>query len=239
MARPSLEERVTRAAEAALAEQGFVSPFDIVCRLGWLDVNNERYWRLGQIECLEHALQIGPAKRTTAMHLLRDWAQARGLRPTEVPYLARSRDRRELRFSAGGEAEAERAYRTHWIRPDMPEARKERLVRERSAAPDLVVVSPLGSWTCGRCGAEDGDLLLMQDDAPHCMACVRLDHLVFLPAGDAGLTRRAKAASELTAVVVRWSRTRKRYERQGLLVEADALQGALSAAGAPASGTPR
>jgi hypothetical protein len=64
----------------------------------------------------------------------------------------------------------------------------------------------------------------MQDDEPHCMRCVQLDHLVFLAAGDARRTRRARRASTLTAVVVRFSRTRKRYERQGLLVEPEALQ---------------
>ena len=51
-----------------------------------------------------------------------------------------------------------------------------------------------------------------------------MDHLVFLPSGEAALTRRAKKASGLSAVVVRWSRTRKRYERQGLLVEVAALE---------------
>ncbi|MEQ0599595.1 DUF2293 domain-containing protein, partial [Mycobacterium tuberculosis] len=54
--------------------------------------------------------------------------------------------------------------------------------------------------------------------------CADLGHLVFLPSGDAALTRRAKRASRLSAVVVRWSRARKRYERQGILVEAEALE---------------
>jgi hypothetical protein len=49
---------------------------------------------------------------------------------------------------------------------------------------------------------------------------------VFLPAGDAALSRRARQASRLSAVVVRFSRTRKRYERQGLLVEEAALESA-------------
>jgi hypothetical protein len=54
-----------------------------------------------------------------------------------------------------------------------------------------------------------------------------MDHLVLLPSGgDAGLTRRARKASTLSAVVVRWSRTRQRYERQGLLVEPAALKAA-------------
>jgi hypothetical protein len=49
------------------------------------------------------------------------------------------------------------------------------------------------------------------------------NHLVFLPAFDATRTRRAHKASSLMAVVVRSSMTRKRYERQGLLVEPAAL----------------
>jgi hypothetical protein len=60
------------------------------------------------------------------------------------------------------------------------------------------------------------------------MTCAELDHLVFLPAGDAALTRRAKRGSELSAVVVRFSRSRRRYERQGVLVEPDALERAQS-----------
>jgi hypothetical protein len=51
-----------------------------------------------------------------------------------------------------------------------------------------------------------------------------LDHLVFLPTGDAALTRRARKHSTLAAVVLKWSRARKRYERQGLLVETQGLE---------------
>lgn len=46
---------------------------------------------------------------------------------------------------------------------------------------------------------------------------------IFQPA-DAALTRRATRYSEHTAVVVRLSRSRGRYERQGILVEKPALE---------------
>lgn len=69
-----------------------------------------------------------------------------------------------------------------------------------------------------RCGATC-DLLMMEHEGPACLGCVGLADLTFLPAGDALLTRRAKAKSARSAVVVRFSRSRKRYERQGLLVE--------------------
>jgi hypothetical protein len=87
---------------------------------------------------------------------------------------------------------------------------------------ELVVVSAIRAWTCAACGAE-GDLLKMEDAGPMCLTCADLDHLVYLPRGDAALTRRARKHSRLSAVVVRFSRSRKRYERQGVLVEAAAL----------------
>ena len=63
----------------------------------------------------------------------------------------------------------------------------------------------------------------MDHGAPLCLRCAELDHLVFLASGDAALTRRARRASRLSAVVVRFSRARGRYERQGVLVEEQAL----------------
>jgi len=60
------------------------------------------------------------------------------------------------------------------------------------------------------------------------MQCCEFDDLVFLSAGNAKLTRRAKQYSQKYAVVVKFSRARKRYERQGLLVEEKALQQAES-----------
>ncbi|MCP4146176.1 MAG: DUF2293 domain-containing protein [bacterium] len=57
-----------------------------------------------------------------------------------------------------------------------------------------------------------------------CLSCADLDHLVFLPSGDAALTRRSRKYSTLSAIVLKFSRARKRYERQGLLVEEVALE---------------
>jgi predicted CXXCH cytochrome family protein len=66
-------------------------------------------------------------------------------------------------------------------------------------------------------------VVLAEPQKALCLACGELDHLVFLPSGDAAVTRRAKKYSSLFAVVLRWSRARRRYERQGLLVEEEAL----------------
>jgi len=93
---------------------------------------------------------------------------------------------------------------------------------QQESSPGLVIIQPIRDWACAECGGT-GDLLRMDDAGPLCLTCADLDHLVFLPAGDAALTRRATKASSLSAVVVRWSRARKRYERQGVMVEDPAL----------------
>lgn len=101
-------------------------------------------------------------------------------------------------------------------------AKAEQAAKRGDKAQDLVVISPLKSWTCAECSGT-GDLLTMDDAGPLCLSCADLGRLVYLPAGDAALTRRAKRASVLSAVVVRFSRSRRRYERQGVLVEEEAL----------------
>lgn len=64
----------------------------------------------------------------------------------------------------------------------------------------------------------------MEGERPLCLTCADLDHLVYLQRGDTALTRRARKHSTLSAVVVRFSRARKRYERQGVLVEEAAVE---------------
>ncbi|MGH7827681.1 MAG: DUF2293 domain-containing protein [Candidatus Binatia bacterium] len=81
--------------------------------------------------------------------------------------------------------------------------------------------------TCGECGENLGSkawITLAGDKGALCLACADLDHLLFLPSGDAALTRRARKHSILSAVVLKWSRVRKQYERQGVLVEARGLE---------------
>ncbi|MEO8351939.1 MAG: DUF2293 domain-containing protein [Chthoniobacteraceae bacterium] len=77
--------------------------------------------------------------------------------------------------------------------------------------------------TCGETLAS-GRWIRIEDGDALCLACADLDHLEYLPSGDAALTRRAGKFSPIRAVVLQWARVRKRYERQGILVTAEALQ---------------
>lgn len=81
---------------------------------------------------------------------------------------------------------------------------------------------------CDECGEELGNrawiTLQGENRKAACLSCADLDHLVFLPSGDTALTRRSRKYSKLAAVVMKWSNNRKRYERQGLLVENEAVE---------------
>jgi len=233
--RTALVDRVTKAAEAALAAQHYVSPIDVLVGIGWLDPTAVERWRRGQIDRLERVVQTNLPRISEAMQLFRSWATGKGLSASETQYLARTPQRQMLRFSQSGDPTIERLYRTHWVSPKLSEKKRERLAEKTSRAPDLVVIQPLkAGWTCHRCGST-GVLLIMEGPGPACLHCAGLDDLEFLAAGDALLTRRVKAKSARYAVVVRFSRARGRYERQGVLAEPQALAEVLRDLEAPTS----
>ncbi|HTW81377.1 MAG TPA: DUF2293 domain-containing protein [Terracidiphilus sp.] len=120
----------------------------------------------------------------------------------------------------------EKNYSTHYISPALSERKLEKLQEKQNRAPRLVVIEILRDAQCSECCAElvEGSFLLMEAGELLCLACAGFGDLEFLAAGDVALTRRATKHSARNAVVVRFSRTRKRYERQGILVETSALE---------------
>jgi hypothetical protein len=91
---------------------------------------------------------------------------------------------------------------------------------------EIVVVITRQEGICAGCKQEllKGAFLRVQDDGVRCMTCAGLGDLEFLPRGDAAVSRRAAKHSPTRAVVVQWSRARKRYERQGILATPQAIE---------------
>ncbi len=59
---------------------------------------------------------------------------------------------------------------------------------------------------CDECGEDLGRhawITLQEAKGALCLTCADLDHLVFLPSGDAALTRRSRKHSGLFAVVLK------------------------------------
>jgi hypothetical protein len=215
--RKSLKGRVEEAAERALAEQSSVSPIDVCLGMGWVSAVNIENWRQGRVGSVESLLPVQDERLADLALYLRDWAQVKGLNPVDTEYLSVSRNPRPLRILS--DPDLEKTWRTRWESPSITARQKEKL----AAPPDLVVVIPVRDWECAECEGT-GDFLIMDEASPLCLTCADMDHLEFLPSGDAALTRRSKKASRLSAIVVKWSKSRKRYERQGILAEPAAIE---------------
>lgn len=223
----TLEERVARAAEAALLRQQYVSTIDVLCGMGLLLPMHVDTWRKGRVDYLEQVIQGNLHKISSSMEIFRRWARGKGLKPSETGYVRRARSGTiPLQFSKSGDPAIEKNYSTHYISPALSERKQEKLQEKLNRAPQPVVFQTLRDGQCSECGAEldAGSFLLMEAEQPLCLACAGFGDLEFLAAGDAALTRRATKHSARNAVVVRFSRTRKRYERQGILVETSALE---------------
>lgn len=101
----------------------------------------------------------------------------------------------------------------------------------KRASSDVLVFVSSKDWTCAECGHEGwhGSFFRLEDAGTICLDCADLGRLDYLPRGDAALTRRAKAGSPLCVVVLKWSRARRRYERQGILADPGAIDRAEEA----------
>ncbi|HUE22986.1 MAG TPA: DUF2293 domain-containing protein [Bryobacteraceae bacterium] len=219
-----LLERVTAAAEAALADHQYASFIDVLTGMGLL--HNVQAWHNGRVQYLDEMVQGGPEKLRQVIDTFQKWAAERGLRAEDLPPHASFVPRPPKYHTASQFPVLEQAFRQHFVSPRLPEKKLEKLREKVSAPAPPTVFSIVKESKCSQCNQKlwKGELLTMQASQPLCMECADLDHLVFLGSGDAALTRRATKHSSLWAVVVRFSRSRGRYERQGVLVQPDALE---------------
>jgi hypothetical protein len=224
---PELEKRVHRAAETALARQQYVSAIDVLCGMGLLAPVRVDDWRKGRIDFLERVIQGNLHKISSSMAIFRRWAAEKGLKPSETGYVRHTRGGTvALQFSKSGDPKIEKSYSTHYVSPALGEQKLQKLQEKLERAPQPVVFQILRDSECSECGAEieQGSLLSKEGEQALCLSCSHFDDLEYLPSGDTALTRRASKYSGRVAVVVRFSRSRGRYERQGILVERIALE---------------
>ncbi|GAA4430829.1 DUF2293 domain-containing protein [Actinokineospora soli] len=214
----ALSTRVRVIAEDLVRRKGTVAPLDVLTGLGWLSTRTVDSWRQGRVPRLDAVAAVPPSRLAEALDLVRDWTLGRGLEASEVDYVAATLDARPLRFT-----DDDTAFRTHWTDPALSPARRARIEAKAKAVPDPVALRPDKRWHCSLC-RDTGEYHFVEDDLPVCLTCADMDHLVFLPSGDAALTRRARKASGLAAVVMTWHKPRKRFIRCGTLVERAALE---------------
>jgi hypothetical protein len=224
-----LQTRVVQAAEAVLKRNGSVGPLDLFVEMRWLQLAHLENWRKGNPEHanLHRWIQVGAGKMQKSLDHFRDWVQKSHLQPIAANYTRRGPGGVEvLRVTEDGEPATENFFKTHYASVDLSPKQSARLEKKLKKTPDLVVFQKVSDeGNCCECQTEliSGDFMMLEKGQPLCLTCADLGHLVFQPAGNTALSRRARKLSQLVAVVVRFSRSHKRYERQGLLVTEQAL----------------
>ena len=104
-----------------------MTAIDVLVGVGWLEPRRVDEWRQGRVDYLERVTVANLGEISTAMRSFRRWAQARGLKASETVYVARTCDRRPLRFSKSGDPEIELAYRTHWVSAELSERKRAKM----------------------------------------------------------------------------------------------------------------
>ncbi len=219
-----LSERVARSAEAALADHQYVSLIDVLSGMSLLQ--NVGTWHNGRVKYVDELMQGSPEKIRKVIELFQGWAAGRGLRREDLPPHASFLHTPPKYHLASEYPALERAFRAHYVSPGMPEKKLEHLVKKVNAVAPPTVFMIVKDSKCSQCGCElsRGEMLTMLENRPLCLECGDLDHLVYIASGNAALTRRSTKYSSLWAVVVRFSKARGRYERQGVMVQAEALE---------------
>jgi hypothetical protein len=218
-----------------LKRNGSVGPLELFQEMRLLQPCLLEGRRKGNEHCrvLQPWIQVGPEKFQKTIRYFQEWVKQCGLRPIEAAHTRReSGGIEQLHVTEDSDPQWKKFYRTYYTPANLPEKKTARLAAKLNRPPELVVFEKVGDeGKCHESGAEllTRDYLLMDNGQPLCLTCADLDRLVFLAAGDTALSRRSRKHSSLAAVVVRFNRKRKQYERQGLLVTEEALAKAYRA----------
>ena len=221
----NIEERVIRAALTVLSQNNYVSLMDIVIKIGFLQLAQINLWKTCQIPYLELGINAGTEKIRQTKAVFTKWVVEHQLISHAIKAWSTTRHPRELQFSKDGALAIEQMYQLHYFNNDLT-VNKQQHILAINQLSELVVFQITKDAQCSRCQQTlfKSSLLFIEIGKPLCLKCAELDHLHFLSSGDTSITRKAKQYSSLAVVVVKFSRTRKQYERQGILVEPVALQ---------------
>jgi hypothetical protein len=222
-----IEARTISAAENILYRQNYVSAIDVLMAIGWLKQVHVEDWRRGRVAYLEQVIEANLSKISCAMKCFHRWAVNKGLKPSVTVYMKWGKGaKKKLRFSISGNSKIEISYSTHYLSPLLSDKKTQRIEQKLEQAPELLVFIISKTAECSKCKKEmhRSNLLYKEGEQALCMKCAGFDDFYFLESGNSKLTIRAKKYSKIYAVVLKFSKTRKRYERQGLLIPKEALE---------------
>ena len=218
--------KITKAIDTLFEYSDSFNITDLLIQLRWLHESHIQSWQNGFDEYLEGLIQCGPKKWQNACRIFKE--RTLNLDSYKFSWTVHSLmgSERELKVFSQ-DSQFEELFNIQFFKPSITDRKKKGIIKKLTEKPEIRVFRKSGKDdNCLKCctGINKGSLFYSERNKAYCLKCSGLEDLEFLPSGDATLSRRAKKNSKKFAVVVEFSRPRKRYERRGILVNPEAIQ---------------
>ncbi|NLN04710.1 MAG: hypothetical protein GX166_07830 [Clostridiaceae bacterium] len=116
-------KKVWSSCESMLKEKNYISPVEILMRVGVLSDKDYRQWRYAKVPYLEIVCKANLRKMSLIMKELGNFARLNKLKPSHTvyaPWGSKSR-KKVLRFSKSGNPNIEKHYSTHYVKRNIEE----------------------------------------------------------------------------------------------------------------------
>jgi hypothetical protein len=156
----NFQERVERAAEAALKSNGSVGPLELFQEMRLLQPCHLEGRHKGNEHCrvLQPWIQVGLEKFQKTIRHFQEWVKQCGLRPIEAAHTRREPGGIEqLHVTEDSDPQWEKFYRTYYTPANLPERKTARLAAKLNRPPELVVFEKVGDE--GKCHESEAELL--------------------------------------------------------------------------------
>ena len=221
----NIEARVLKALDFLIEQKEYVSLIDVFLKMGFLYISQINLWKRCKIPYLEQVISCDKEIIVKIIKVFNDWTKAKQLIAKEIVYFANTKHATPLKISNDPTCELEIIYRTHYFKNIS--LQQQKLLLEKIYSPEeLIVFKSIRDSSCMNCKRAlfKNMLFFIEEDKTLCLSCAELDHLIFLSSGNSSLTLKAKKYSSLVAVVLIYGHDKRRYKRQGILIEQQALK---------------
>lgn len=118
-----LKHKVHSIVSSILKEKIYISPVDLLMKIGVLSAKDYENWRFGRVPYLEKVCKTNLSKLSFIMKELRAYALENHLKPSWTAYnrWGVKGKRIPLRFSKSGDSVIEEVYATHYVINTMKE----------------------------------------------------------------------------------------------------------------------
>ena len=131
MNRQQLQAKLGTESTELFREKGHVAFVDVFIKLGYLDPKDYENWRMNRVSDLEHVITANLNKINFIMKTVRKNCRNGGCPKSWTGYKSWGKGQKVwLRFSKSGEESIERAYATHFLKPEKMKTRKQNKASE-------------------------------------------------------------------------------------------------------------